>query len=153
MNSRFTLSSIPRFLEPFLMVQKYSPLKSPIRLDVGIKLDRLFHAPKSRTLILSNDLLFVYEMLVFLKLMQYLVNTSNRELRRLFKTGLAYNERQIQAELRKLDIKLARPNGDRRIRGSRRLVAFAKNGTRLAVFQADLPEDRGPVLPVPVGFI
>ena len=85
--------------------------------------------------------------------MRYLANTSNRELRQVFKTGLIYDERHIHAELKKLGLKAVRPNGDTRTRGSRRLVVKARNGILLAVFQADIKEDTGPVLPVKVGYL
>ena len=85
--------------------------------------------------------------------MRYLVVTSNRELRRVFRIGLIYDEHHIAAELQKLGLRMTRPNGSSRTRGSRRLVVKAKNGTTLAVFHADIKEDIGPILPVPVGFI
>ena len=85
--------------------------------------------------------------------MRYLVNTSNRELRRVFKAGLVYDERHISTELRKLGLRAVRPNGDTRTRGSRRLVVKAKNGNILAVFQAHIKEGVGSVMPQVVGFL
>lgn len=85
--------------------------------------------------------------------MRYLVNTSNRELRKVFKTGFYYDERQVHAELKKMGLRALRPNGDGRTRGSRRMVVFSKNGTQIAVFQAEIKEDTGPIRPVRIGYI
>lgn len=84
--------------------------------------------------------------------MRYLVNTSSGKLRKIFRTGLVYDERIIRKEIAKQGMKLVRPNGDsRRTRGSRRLAA--KDGTEtLALFQAEIKEE-GPMYPVPVGFV
>jgi hypothetical protein len=84
---------------------------------------------------------------------RYVINTSNREIRQVFKTGLVYDERHVHAELKKLGLRAVRPNGDTRTRGSRRMVVFGKNRTVLAVLQADIKEDTGPVLPVKVGYL
>ena len=85
--------------------------------------------------------------------MRYLVNTSNRELRKVFKIGLVYDERHIHAELKKLGLKATRPNGDTRTRGSRRIVVRERDGATLAAFQADIKEDTGPIRPQRVSFL
>ena len=84
--------------------------------------------------------------------MRYLVTASNRGVHHTFKVGTVYDERYILNRIGEKGLKLVRPNGSTRYRGSRRLLAKAKDGTTMATFQAEILEDKV-VLPVPVGFI
>jgi hypothetical protein len=78
---------------------------------------------------------------------------GDRQIGHAFSGNRPYDDRQVKTIARRNGLTIARPNGDRRYRGSRRLV-LSRNGKPEWNFTAvEEPQEPRKVLPIRVGFL